>query len=129
MKKLTPASMAVGTGISPASFEGDDWPRKIATPPVKKMGRGGFDAHLRPGADGAGPSHGGFRLPQKHPAQTSQSPMKVSPKIQRQRAIQYQISQEDLQPQPTQLFLPSAPMGAPRAPEASQRSLNQAHAE
>ncbi|MCP4545849.1 MAG: hypothetical protein GY835_05205, partial [bacterium] len=44
MKKMTPASMAVGRGISPASFEGDDWPRKTATPPVKKMGRGRFDA-------------------------------------------------------------------------------------
>ncbi|MCP4545747.1 MAG: hypothetical protein GY835_04680, partial [bacterium] len=41
----------------------------------------------------------------------------------------YQISQEDLQPMPMRLFLPSAPMGAPRPPENTQRSLNQAHAE
>ncbi|MCP4545093.1 MAG: hypothetical protein GY835_01350, partial [bacterium] len=41
----------------------------------------------------------------------------------------YQISQEDLQPMPMGLFLPSAPMGAPRPPENTQRSLNQARAE
>ncbi len=40
----------------------------------------------------------------------------------------YQLSQGDLQAMPTQLFLPSAPMGAPRQPENSQRSLNQARA-
>ncbi|MCP4549188.1 MAG: hypothetical protein GY835_22270, partial [bacterium] len=55
--------------------------------------------------------------------------MTVSPKIQRQRAIIYQLSQEDLQPMPTRLFLPSAPMGAPRRPENTQQSLNQARAE
>ncbi|MCP4614967.1 MAG: hypothetical protein GY844_00895, partial [Bradyrhizobium sp.] len=41
----------------------------------------------------------------------------------------YQISQEDMQAMPTRLFLPSAPMGAPRQPENTQRSLNQARAE
>ncbi len=41
----------------------------------------------------------------------------------------YQLSQEDLQPLPMRLFLPSALMGAPRPPENTQRSLNQARAE
>ncbi len=37
--------------------------------------------------------------------------------------IQYQISQQDLQPPPTHVFLPSAPMGAPRAFQTSKQSL------
>ncbi|MCP4545803.1 MAG: hypothetical protein GY835_04975, partial [bacterium] len=41
----------------------------------------------------------------------------------------YQLSQEDLQAMPTRLFLPSAHMGAPRRPENTQQSLNQARAE
>ncbi len=74
----------------------------------------------------------GFRQQQagqKRPAPPSQSPAKAPPKVQRQREVQYRLAQEDLQPLPTRLFLPSAPMGAPRAPETSKRSLEQARAE
>ncbi len=85
-----------------------------------------------PGALEAGPRQGGYQPPlagQERPAQPSQSPMKVSPKVQRQKNMQYQLSQQDLQQPPSRVYLPSAPMGAPRAPEMSQRSLANAAAE
>ncbi len=134
-KKVTLATKAVGRGMSPASSGGnDDWPRASAIPPVKKTGRGGFDAPTGPGMGGLGPgpSHAGLRPPQvgqKRPAQLSKSLMKVMPKIQRQVNVQHQLSQEDLQPPLARVYLPSAPMGAPRAPETSTWSQALATAE
>ncbi|MCP4548668.1 MAG: hypothetical protein GY835_19600, partial [bacterium] len=84
-KKKTPASTTADKG----DVTRDGWGEPTAAAPVKKMGRGRFDEHRQPEADRAGPSHGGFRPLQKRPAPPSQSPMKVSPKIQRQRAIMY----------------------------------------
>ncbi len=100
-------------------------PATWAAAPVRKMGRGGFDAPSGPGMV-AGLSHGAWQPPlagQKRPIQPSKSPMKVPTKIQRQKNVQYQLSQQDLQQPPSRVYLPSAPMGAPRAPETSKRSL------
>ncbi|MCP4545502.1 MAG: hypothetical protein GY835_03415, partial [bacterium] len=44
-------------------------------------------------------------------------------KMSRQIQIQYQLSQQDLQPMPAHVFLPSAPMGAPRAFQTGTKSL------
>ncbi|MCP4548021.1 MAG: hypothetical protein GY835_16270, partial [bacterium] len=48
-KKTTPATRAVGRGI-PSPGSSADWPKEIAAPPVKPVGRGrgGFDAHPAP---------------------------------------------------------------------------------
>ncbi len=47
----------------------------------------------------------------------------------RQVHIQYQISQQDLQPPPSHVFLPSAPMGALRAFQTGRQSLARGTAE
>ncbi|MCP4550432.1 MAG: hypothetical protein GY835_28570, partial [bacterium] len=50
-------------------------------------------------------------------------------KVARQIHIQYQISQQDLQPPLTHVFLPSAPMGALRAFQTGKQSLAMGTAE
>ncbi|MCP4545484.1 MAG: hypothetical protein GY835_03325 [bacterium] len=54
---------------------------------------------------------------------------KTPVKVARQVHIQYQISQQDLQPPPSRVFLPSAPMGAPRAFQTGKQSLAMGAAE
>ncbi|MCP4546614.1 MAG: hypothetical protein GY835_09140 [bacterium] len=107
--------------------EGSSTDKQTAVP-TKKKGKGGFDEHPAPAE--AGLSHGGFQQPStpqaghKHAAvSSSRSPMKTPTKMSRQIQIQYQLSQQDLQPMPACVFLPSAPMGAPRAFQTGTKSL------
>ncbi len=78
---------------------------------------------------GAGPSCKGWPpLPtplagHKHAVVPSQSPKKTDAKVTRQIQVQYQLSQQDLQPAPARVCLPSAPMGAPRSFETTKRRL------
>ncbi len=125
MRKAPPKKKAESREASAESAA--DWPRQQARALTKPMGKGGFDAPSGPGA--AGPSHAGWQsllTPQvghKRAAASSQSPKKTPTKVARQLAIQYRISQEDLQPPPVWVYLPLAPMGAPRAFKTSRKSV------
>ncbi len=111
-----------------------DFPRLQATPPTKKKCKGGFDEHPDPGE--AGLSRKGW---QPHPtlqaghkcaaALTSQSLKKTPVKIAWQQQVQYQLSQQHLQPAPVRVYLPSAPMGALRAFKTNKKSLASGTAE
>ncbi|MCP4549556.1 MAG: hypothetical protein GY835_24125, partial [bacterium] len=48
---------------------------------------------------------------------------KTPSKVARQLQVQYQLSQQDLQPAPACVYLPSALMGAPRSFETTKKSL------
>ncbi len=104
----------------------EDWPGLKTAAPTKKMGRGRFDEYPKPGE--AIPSHAGLPPPaplagHKRRAVPSQSPKKTPSKVARQLQVQYQLSQQDLQPAPACTYLPSALMGAPRSFETMKRSL------
>ncbi len=104
----------------------EDWPSPKTAAPTKKKGKGRFDEYSQPGE--AGPSHAGLPPPaplagHKCAAVLSQSPKKTLSKVARQLQVQYQLSQGDLQLAPACVYLPSAPMGAPRSFETTKRSL------
>ncbi len=93
------------------------------------MGRGGFDEHPRPSE--AGPSCEGWPpLPSPAPLAghkctvvSSQLPKKTPSKVVWQLQVQHHLSQQDLQPAPAHVYLPSAPMGALRSFETTKKSL------
>ncbi len=59
----------------------------------------------------------------KHAAVLSQSPKIDEAKVAQQIQVQHQLSQQALQPAPMHVFLPLAPVGAPRAFEMTRRSV------
>ncbi len=122
-KKLTGGSADYST----------EFPKLPSTPPLPgaKQGKCGFDVA---GLSGAGPSWAGGQITlqagQKRAAgQTFQSPQKTPSKLLRQQNVQYRLSQQDLQPAPARVYLPSAPMGALREMEMTKRSTAMGAAE
>ncbi len=117
----------VGTGHQRQEHESQDKTKKTSQK-EKPKSKGGFDMAMGPGAL-AGPSHVGWQAPvtpqagQKRAAEPSQSPKKTPSKVPRHLVMQYQLSQEDLRLPSTRVYLPSAPMGAPRAFNTSKRNV------
>ncbi len=110
--------------MSKGSEEG--WPSLTTAALAKKTGKGRFDMHSKPGE--AEPSRAGLPPPaplagHKRTVVPSQSLKKTPSKVAQQLQVQYQLSQQDLQLAPAHVYLPSAPMGAPRSFETTKRSL------